>query len=130
MAPFTTTHALRALLVSLGAIALSSTTTPTTRHQVLVIATGFLGGVYLDGGFGIWEFPFSLCISGLAFKGLQGGSYGPLAVAWALHTGWDVLHHRRGKPLVEWIPMSSAECAITDLVVAGWMWGGARGWSD
>jgi hypothetical protein len=44
---------------------------------------------------------------------------------WFLHTGWDVLHHLYGNPIVLCVPDSSLGCAITDPVIALWCFVGA-----
>ena len=42
-----------------------------------------------------------------------------------LHTGWDVVHHLLGLPILSFQPTSSAGCAITDLLIALWFFAGA-----
>jgi hypothetical protein len=44
---------------------------------------------------------------------------------WLLHTGWDVLHHLYGNPIVPFVPGSSLGCAICDPVIAIWCFAGA-----
>jgi Family of unknown function (DUF6010) len=38
---------------------------------------------------------------------------------------WDVVHHLYGNPIVPFAPLSSAGCAVCDLVLAGWYFAGA-----
>ena len=57
-----------------------------------------------------------------AYRGLR--SYGFIGVGWLLHTGWDVLHHLYGNPIVPFVPDSSLGCAICDPVIALWCFAG------
>ena len=47
-------------------------------------------------------------------------SYNWIGVGWLLHTGWDVLHHLYGNPIVPFVADSSFGCAICDPVIALW----------
>ena len=80
------------------------------------------GAAYLNGGFGIWEFAFTALVTYCAYKGLH--SYRFIGVGWLLHTGWDVLHHLYGNPIVPFAPTSSLGCAICDPVIAAWCFAG------
>jgi len=42
-----------------------------------------------------------------------------------LHTGWDVIHHFYGNPIVPFVAKSSLGCAICDPVIALWCFVGA-----
>ncbi len=131
-----------ALTMSLGLIVPASLLSPSSRHRLVTIVTAVAGGVYLNGGLGAWEFVLPLAMGYCANKaivtaekstpsdGVRTGSnlnnpFAPLALGWVLHTAWDVVHHLQGRPLVSWIPTSSGECAITDLVWAAWLFAGA-----
>jgi hypothetical protein len=81
------------------------------------------GAAYLYGGFGVWEFAFLAVVTYCAFRGLQ--SYNFIGVGWLLHTGWDVLHHLYGNPIVPFAADSSFGCAICDPVIALWCFAGA-----
>ncbi len=35
-----------------------------------------------------------------------------------MHTGWDVMHHLYGNPIMAFAPSSSAQCTITDALIA------------
>jgi hypothetical protein len=59
----------------------------------------------------------------LAYRGLK--SYPVIGVGWLLHTGWDVLHHLYGNPIVPFVATSSLGCAICDPVIAAWCFAGA-----
>jgi hypothetical protein len=95
---------------------------PNRRSFNAIFITG-AGAAYLSGGFGIWEFVFLVVVTYCAYRGLR--SYGFIGVGWLLHTGWDVLHHLYGNPIVPFIPDSSFGCAITDPVIALWCFAGA-----
>ena len=81
------------------------------------------GAAYLSGGFGIWEFAFTAVVTYFAYRGLQ--SYNFIGIGWLYHTGWDVLHHLYGNPIVPFVPASSLGCAICDPVIAFWCFAGA-----
>lgn len=95
---------------------------PNRRNFNAVMIAG-AGAAYLNGGLGIWEFAFTALITSLAYKGL--GSYKLIGVGWLLHTGWDVMHHLYGNPIVPFAPSSSLGCAICDPVIAAWCFAGA-----
>ena len=86
------------------------------------------GAAYLNGGFGIWEFVFTALVTFCAFRGF--GSYNWIGAGWLLHTGWDVLHHLYGNPIVPFVAGSSYGCAICDPVIALWCFAGAPSMFD
>jgi len=86
------------------------------------------GAAYLNGGLGVWEFVFTSVVTYCAYKGLS--SYRFIGVGWLFHTGWDVVHHLYGNPIVPFAPMSSFGCAICDLVIAAWCFAGAPSVSE
>ena len=88
---------------------------PNRRNFNAVMVAG-AGAAYLNGGFGIWEFAFTVVVTYCAYKGLK--SYNFIGVGWLLHIGWDVLHHLYGNPIVPFVADSSFGCAICDLVIA------------
>ena len=57
-----------------------------------------------------------------AYTGLH--SYRFIGIGWLLHTGWDVVHHLNGNPIIPFVPNSSLECAICDPVIALWCFAG------
>jgi hypothetical protein len=82
------------------------------------------GAAYLSGGgFGRWEFVFTTALTYCAYKGL--GSYRFVGLGWLLHTGWDILHHLYGNPIIPFSATSSLGCAICDPVIAAWCFAGA-----
>jgi hypothetical protein len=105
------------------AITLGSLLEPKQRRSMSAVTVAGAGAAYLSGGLGAWEFPFCGVMTYLAHRGLQ--DYRFIGVAWVLHTTWDVVHHLYGNPLVPFAPLSSAGCAICDLMLAGWYFAGA-----
>jgi hypothetical protein len=81
------------------------------------------GAAYLGGGLGAWEFGFCALMTFIAYRGLQ--DYRFVGAGWVLHTMWDVMHHLYGNPIVPFLAMSSAGCAICDLGLAVWYFAGA-----
>src|SRR4029077_11316844 len=88
---------------------------PQRRHFHAIMIAG-AGAAYLNGGLGVWEFAFTAVVTFCAYKGLH--SYPFIGVGWLLHTGWDVMHHLYGNPIVPFVPTSSLGCAICDPVIA------------
>ncbi|QIN80849.1 hypothetical protein GBA65_15885 [Rubrobacter marinus] len=111
------------VLVALVYISLSSLFGEPNRRNFNAIFVAGAGAAYLSGGFGAWEFVFLAVVTYCAYRGLR--SYGFIGVAWLLHTGWDVLHHLYGNPIVPFVPDSSLGCAICDPVIALWCFAGA-----
>jgi hypothetical protein len=95
---------------------------PNRRNFNAVMIAG-AGAAYLNGGLGVWEFAFTALVTYCAYEGL--GSYKFIGVGWLLHSGWDVLHHLYGNPIVPFVPTSSLGCAICDPVIAAWCFAGA-----
>jgi hypothetical protein len=119
----TVTGLLSPLAVAGIAITLGSLLEPRQRRSVSAVTVAGAGAAYLGGGLGAWEFPFCGLTTYVAHRGLQ--DYRFVAVAWVLHIIWDVVHHLYGNPIVPFAPLSSAACAICDLVLAGWYFAGA-----
>lgn len=96
---------------------------PNRRYVMAMLAAG-AGAAYLSGGgFGVWEMAFNAVMFIFAYKGLQ--SYRFIGIAWLLHTGWDMLHHLYGNPILPFDPTSALGCAICDPVLAIWCFAGA-----
>jgi len=82
------------------------------------------GAAYLSGGgLGGWEFAFTAVVTFCAYQGLR--SYRFIGIGWILHTGWDLVHHFYGNPIIPFLPLSSLGCAITDAVIAMWFFANA-----
>lgn len=111
------------LVIALVYISLSSLLKEPGRRNFNAIMIAGAGAAYLNGGFGAWEFAFTVVVTYCAYKGLR--SYGFIGVGWLLHTGWDVLHHLYGNPIVPFAADSSLGCTICDPIIALWCLAGA-----
>jgi hypothetical protein len=111
------------VVIAMAFIALLSRWPEPERQRLNAIIVAGAGAAYLNGGFGAWEFAYTAVATVVAYRGLQ--SYRFIALAWAMHTGWDVLHHLYGTPIIVFAPTSSAGCAICDTVLATWFVVGA-----
>ncbi|MFG2082713.1 DUF6010 family protein [Micromonospora tulbaghiae] len=91
---------------------------PHRRRLNALVVTG-AGAAYISGGgFGLWELAFCALLLVVGYAGLT--SYTFIGVGWLLHTAWDVLHHRRGTPIIPSLHDSSFGCALCDPVIALW----------
>ena len=96
---------------------------PARRNINAIIAAG-ASGVYLSGGgFGPWELLFPVVAVPIVYQGLR--AYRFIAIAWLMHSGWDVLHHLWGNPIWPFMPTSSFGCMIFDALIAVWFFAGA-----
>jgi hypothetical protein len=111
------------IVVALVYIYLCSFFREPNRKSFNAIMIAGAGAAYLNGGFGAWEFAFTAILTYFAYSGLR--SYNFIGVGWLLHTGWDVLHHLYGNPIVPFVSKSSLGCAICDPVIAIWCFAGA-----
>jgi hypothetical protein len=94
------------------------------RLNFMAILIAGAGAAYLSGGgFGLWEMAFNALMLIPAYKGLQ--SYRFIGIGWLLHTGWDILHHLYGNPILPFDATSSLRCAVCDPVLAIWCFAGA-----
>lgn len=93
------------------------------RRNFSALMIAGAGAAYLNGGLGWWEFAFCALMTFVAYRGFK--DYRLIALGWLLHTGWDVLHHLYGNPIVPFVPSSSAQCAVCDVVLALWYFYGA-----
>ena len=119
-------HLVDALGPALGAVvfvlAMSLVREPARQRFNAIFVAG-AGSAYLNGGLGLWEFPFIAVATAAAYLGLR--SYRYLGLAWLLHTAWDVVHHLYGQPIWPWQPLSSFGCAVLDALIALWFLAGA-----
>ena len=111
------------ILIGLLFVLLVSMMQEPGRKKFMAIMIAGAGAAYLNGGFGQWEFAFTTVMTYVAYQGLR--SYKFIGIGWLLHTGWDVLHHLYGNPIVPFAPASSLGCAICDPVIAAWCFLGA-----
>ena len=93
------------------------------RQRFNAIFVAGAGAAYLNGGLGLWEFPFIAVATAAAYRGLD--SYRWIGIAWLLHAAWDVVHHLYGNPIWPWQPLSSFGCAVLDSLIALWFLAGA-----
>ena len=111
-------------IIALVAILLISLLKEPARKNYMAILLAGAGAAYLSGGgFGRWELVFCTAMSVCAYFGLR--SYSFIGFGWLLHTGWDILHHLYGNPLLPFSATSSLGCAICDPVIAIWCFAGA-----
>jgi len=112
------------LVIAAVFVLLSSLLKEPSRRNFNAIMIGGAGAAYVSGGgLGIWEFAFTAVVTFCAYRGLQ--SYRFIGIGWLLHTGWDVVHHFYGNPIVPFAPLSSVGCAITDALIAIWFFADA-----
>jgi hypothetical protein len=123
--PFNTTiQWIIPVVIAIGFILLCSPIKEPARQKFMAIFLAGAGAAYLSGGgFGLWEMAFCAALSVCAYNGLR--SYRFIGIGWLLHTGWDILHHLYGNPLLPFDPTSSLGCAICDPVIAAWCLAGA-----
>ena len=111
-------------MIAIAFILLISPMKEPNRRCFMAILAGGAGSAYLSsGGLGQWEFGFCALMAICAYRGLR--TYRFIGIAWLLHTGWDILHHLHGSPLLPFDPTSSLGCAICDPVIAVWCFAGA-----
>jgi len=96
---------------------------PTRRTANAIIVTG-ASGVYMSGGFGIWEIVYPVVVTPVVYRALQ--SYRYIGVAWLMHAAWDFAHHLWGNPIWPFMPTSSFGCFVFDSLIAVWFLVGAR----
>ena len=92
------------------------------RQNFNAVMIAGAGAAYFNGGFRVWELVFTAIVTVCAYQGLL--SYRFIGIGWLLHTGWDVLHHLYGTPIIPFVPTSSLGCAICDPVIAAWCFAG------
>lgn len=126
VSPIEWVNILTAIGVALVWTGLFSWVAEPKRRLINAILVAGASGAYLNGGFGPYEFLFAVAVLFCAYKGLN--NYAFIGIGWLLHTGWDIAHHLTGNPILSFLPTSSAECAITDALLAVWFLVGAPAW--
>jgi hypothetical protein len=107
------------LLVGVLYVVLNSLVPQRHRRRFNAIMIAGAGAAYLSGGgFGIWEFPVTIVITYLAYRGLESWRF--IGIAWLVHAAWDLAHYLRGHPIIPFAQHSSLGCAICDPVIALW----------
>ena len=94
-----------------------------TRKTFNAIFVAGASGVYLSGGFGVWELLYPAIATPFAFMGLR--YYRFIGIAWLMHSCWDIAHHLWGHPIWPFMPTSSFGCMVFDAVIAVWFLAGA-----
>ncbi|WP_134091155.1 DUF6010 family protein [Olivibacter sp. XZL3] len=120
---FTWINAVVAIWIAFAFISIMSFVKEPNRQKLNAIIIAGAGGVYWDGGLGVWEFVFGSVMLFVAYQGLK--HYYFIGIGWLLHTAWDLLHHLYGNPIVYLEPASSAGCAVCDPILALWFFFGA-----
>lgn len=98
-----------------------------TRRTLNAIVLAGASGVYLSGGFGVWELTYPVIGAAIAFHGLR--SYRFIGAGWLLHAAWDIAHHLWGSPIWPFMPSSAFGCMIFDVMIASWFLVGAPSFS-
>ena len=95
---------------------------PTRRTFNAVFVAG-ASGVYLSGGFGVWELAYPLLVTPIVYRGLASHRF--IGLAWLTHAAWDLPHHLWGHPIWPFMPTSSFGCVVFDTLIAIWFLAGA-----
>ena len=95
---------------------------PSRRGLNAVIVAG-ASGVYLSGGFGLWELAYPVLVTPVVYRALQ--SYRYIGIAWLMHAAWDIAHHLWGNPIWPFLATSSFGCFVLDSLIAVWFLAGA-----
>jgi len=112
------------VLVGLAYVAVVSLAPEPARQRINAVMVAGAGAAYLSSGaLGMAELAFTAAVTFCAYRGLT--TYAWLGVGWLLHTGWDIVHHLKGAPIIPELAHSSFGCAICDPVIALWMFLGA-----
>jgi hypothetical protein len=78
--------------IGAGLLVLAMSLVPEPRRRILnAVIVGGASGVYLSGGFGVWELVCPVLITPLVYRALDSHRY--IGVAWLLHAVWDLAHH-------------------------------------
>lgn len=80
-------------------------------------------GVYLSGGFGVWELVYPILVTPIVYRGLTSHRF--IGLAWLMHAAWDIPHHLWGRPIWPFMPTSSFGCVVFDSMIAVWFLAGA-----
>lgn len=95
---------------------------PTRRTLNAVIVAG-ASGVYLSGGFGLWELVYPVVVTPVVYRALQSPRY--IGIAWLMHAVWDLPHYLWGNPIWPFMRTSSFGCFVFDSLIAVWFLSGA-----
>jgi hypothetical protein len=113
------------ILIGLLYVVLASLIAEPHRRKFNAVMVGGAGAAYLSGGaLGPWELAFCAVMAYVAFRGLDSWTF--IGIGWLLHTGWDIVHHLKGQPILPFAHDSSFGCAFCDPVIAIWCFTGGR----
>ena len=104
-------------------VAVMSLVAEPTRRTLNAIILAGASGVYLSGGFGVWELVYPVIGTAIGFRALR--SYRWIAIGWLIHACWDIAHHLWGNPIWPFMPSSAFGCMVFDSVIALWFLAGA-----
>jgi len=82
-----------------------------------LLVTG-ASAAYIGGGLGVVELLFPALL--LPINWLTRTSYRAIAIAWWLHSAWDLVHHLWGDPIWPFMETSSWGCLVFDLLIGIW----------
>jgi hypothetical protein len=94
-----------------------------TRRTFNAVFVGGASGVYLSGGFGVWELVYPALVTPVVYRGLTSHRF--IGLAWLMHAAWDLPHHLWGRPIWSFMPTSSFGCVVFDSLIAVWFLAGA-----
>jgi hypothetical protein len=114
----TVTDAIAPAVAGVVFIAVMAFVAEPTRRAVNAIILAGASGVYLSGGFGLWELAYPVLATPIAYRGLR--SYHAIGAGWLMHAGWDLAHHLWGNPIWPFMPSSAFGCMVFDSVIALW----------
>lgn len=118
------TGAIGAAIGAVVAVLLMSFVPEPARQKLNAIIVAGAGAVYMNnGGLGVWEYLFTIVATLVAFGGLN--HYRFIALAWVMHSLWDIAHHVAGNPILPAFDNSSFGCMVFDFTIAIWFWFGA-----
>src|SRR5262249_4290594 len=80
-----------------GFVLLMSTVREPARRTFNAVLVAGTAGVYLSGGFGLWELMYPAIVTPILYLGLR--SYRFIGIAWLMHAAWDLPHHFWGHPI-------------------------------
>src|SRR5580704_15470591 len=95
---------------------------PRCRTLNAIVLAG-ASGVYLSGGFGLWELVFPVICAAIGLRPRR--SFRWTGIDSLIHACWDIAHHLLGNPIWPFMPSSAFGCMVFDSVIALWFLAGA-----
>ena len=102
-------------MAAIAFVLLMSTVREPARRTFNAVLVAGTAGVYLSGGFGLWELIYPVIVTPILYLGLR--SYRFIGIAWLMHAAWDLPHHFWGHPIWPFMPTSSFGCVIFDTLI-------------